>query len=209
VNRLTNAGDPSAVIFAREVDMDNATDELTRRCWRTAFRQHSLPSAARRTDDFTDRGAQPADGPAARQALLDCYVQGWAEANPLKIVLVTAPDYRFNDPLVGVFGPASLPRYFDTLRRRFAVAGVMQWRETAFVLRGNDAALSSRAVLQFYREAPHMGLTGISTITLGDRGIHAETVAYDSNLALEVLTRPLFDHGTAVRQPPTSPDIAA
>ena len=37
------------------------------------------------------------------------------------------------------------------------------------------------------REAPRLGLTGITFITLGARGVLAEKVAYDLNLASEIL----------------------
>jgi hypothetical protein len=34
---------------------------------------------------------------------LDCYGEGWAEANLGKILDATAPGYRFRDPFVGSF----------------------------------------------------------------------------------------------------------
>jgi hypothetical protein len=43
------------------------------------------------------------------------------------------------------------------------------------------------------REAPRLGLTGITFITIGDRGIIAERVAYDLNLAMDVLRGPSSD----------------
>lgn len=134
-------------------------------------------------------------------ALLDCYIEGWAEANPLKIIRATAPDYEFNDPLIGAFGRTSVSRYFQVLRQKFAVAGVIKQSEVAFSLRGPMHVQPGRPVYAFYREATAIGLTGIATITVGERGVVAETVSYDSNLALDVLARglpipnPTNEHG--------------
>ena len=47
----------------------------------------------------------------------------------------------------------------------------------------------SRGRLKFFREAPRLGLTGISFITIGEHGVIAESVAYDLNLALAVHQR--------------------
>ena len=44
-----------------------------------------------------------------------------------------------------------------------------------------------RGCCTFFREAPRLGLSGISVITLGAHGVIAECVAYDLNLATEVL----------------------
>jgi hypothetical protein len=48
-------------------------------------------------------------------------------------------------------------------------------------------APSSPGELQFCREAPMIGLTGICKVKLGDQGVIAENVAYDLNLATELL----------------------
>ena len=45
--------------------------------------------------------------------------------------------------------------------------------------------------LQFWREAPRIGLTGISQIVVGERGVIAEGVAYDLNEASDMLRRVL------------------
>jgi hypothetical protein len=42
----------------------------------------------------------------------------------------------------------------------------------------------------FFREAPQLGLTGIARILVGPRGVMAETVSYDLNMATEMLRRP-------------------
>jgi hypothetical protein len=51
--------------------------------------------------------------------------------------------------------------------------------------------LRSHKELQFWREAPRIGLTGVAEIEIGERGITAERVAYDLNLASDILCRAL------------------
>jgi hypothetical protein len=48
-----------------------------------------------------------------RNPLLDCYLEGWAEANLVKILAATSAGYRFHDPFVGNFSQWSLHEYFD------------------------------------------------------------------------------------------------
>jgi signal transduction histidine kinase len=55
----------------------------------------------------------------------------------------------------------------------------------AFFLRGPMDARSNE--LQFWREAPRIGLTGIARIEVGERGVSAECVAYDLNVASDLL----------------------
>ena len=59
------------------------------------------------------------DEEATRSSLLDRYRKGWSEANPDKILDVTAPGYRFRDPFVGSFSRRSLHagRRLDQLAR--------------------------------------------------------------------------------------------
>jgi hypothetical protein len=45
--------------------------------------------------------------------------------------------------------------------------------------------------LQFWREAPRIGLTGVAEIEIGEQGVVAERVAYDLNLASDILRRAL------------------
>lgn len=123
----------------------------------------------------------------AERWLLNYYFEGWAEADPAMILDATAPDYRFHDPLVGLFARPSLPRYFALLQEKLACAGAITRRDLAFVLRG--PLTLSTPELQFWREAPLVGLTGIAQIVVGPRGIVAERVAYDLNLASGVLSR--------------------
>jgi hypothetical protein len=122
-------------------------------------------------------------------ALLDRYIEGWAEADPLKIIQATEPGYRFNDPLVGLFTRWSLPQYFELLQARFAAAGAVMQRDFAFVLRGPMAGSTSRLGMRIWREAPWLGLTGIAEVKIGHRGVMAERVSYDLNLASDVLRR--------------------
>jgi len=44
--------------------------------------------------------------------------------------------------------------------------------------------------LQFWREAPRIGLTGIARIEVGERGVSADCVAYDLNMASDLLRGP-------------------
>jgi hypothetical protein len=121
------------------------------------------------------------------QRLLDRYLQGWAEANPTHIFFATARGYRFSDPLVGQFSRWSIPLYFGHLRGRFARSGQTSTRDLALNLSGPIDGPSRPDQLRFFREAPRLGLTGTSLITIGEHGIIAESVVYDPNLALEIL----------------------
>ena len=123
------------------------------------------------------------------RVLLDRYLAGWAEANPIKIIQATAPGYRLDDPFVGLFTRWSVPQYFELLQAQLAAAGAIMQADLGFLLRGPMQASSSRLGLQFCREAPRIGLTGTAEIKVGERGVIAETVAYDLNLASHVLRR--------------------
>jgi hypothetical protein len=125
--------------------------------------------------------------------LLDWYLEGWAEANLAKIFAATAHGYRFDDPLVGAFSRWSFPVYFEHLRGRFARAGAVTTRDFAFSIRGPMDGPRRCGRLKFFREAPRLGLSGVTFITIGERGIVAESVAYDLNLASDVLRNPPGD----------------
>jgi len=99
--------------------------------------------------------------------LLDWYLEGWAEANPAKIFAATAHGYRFDDPLVGTFSRRSFPVYFEHLRGKFARAGAIAARDFAFFNHGPMDGPRRRGRLRFFREAPALGLTGITVITVG------------------------------------------
>jgi hypothetical protein len=128
------------------------------------------------------------DQNARRIAALDSYVEGWAEANIDKIFDATCPRYRFTDPLVGSFYDRSLHKYFDILQDRFSRTGTITKRELAFFLRGPLEG-SSDGKVRFWREAPLIGLTGVTEIEIGERGVIGERVAYDGNLASDMLRR--------------------
>jgi hypothetical protein len=119
--------------------------------------------------------------------LLDRYLEGWAEANPGKIFAATAHDYRFDDPLVGLFSRWAVPAYFECLRARFACAGAVAAQDLAFSIHGPIDRSQRFGQLAFFREAPLLGLTGVTHITIGEHGVIAEAVAYDLNPALNVL----------------------
>jgi hypothetical protein len=118
---------------------------------------------------------------------LDRYLEGWAEANPGKIFAATAHEYRFDDPLIGRFSRWSLPAYFECLQARFACAGAVAAQDFAFSILGPVDGSPNLGRLTFFREAPPLGLTGVTCITIGERGVIAEAVAYDLNLSLDVL----------------------
>jgi len=138
----------------------------------------------------------PRDWQNAEDWLLDTYVEGWAEADADLILGATAPSYCFHDPLVGRFGRASLPRYFILLHETFARAGAMKRRDVAFNLHGPITTVRG---LQFWREAPGLGLTGVTEIVIGPHGVMSERVAYDLNLACAQLRR--ADQPRPVRAP--------
>ena len=131
------------------------------------------------------------DYKAVRTSPLARYLEGWAEANPGKILDATAPGYRFRDALVGTFSRGSLREYFDLLRERLSLAGAVRRSDIAFFLRGPMDRPSSLKGLQYWREAPRVGLTGISRIVVGAQGVIAEGVAYDLNEASDLLRRVL------------------
>jgi hypothetical protein len=132
--------------------------------------------------------------PASENQVLNSYLQGWAEADLAKILVATAPSYGFYDPLVGRFSRRSLHDYFSELRDRLSGAGVIKPLDITFVLSGPIDAASRPSELQFWREAPRIGLTGTSMIEVGTQGVIAESVAYDLNLASDLLRCSLRPH---------------
>ena len=127
------------------------------------------------------------DHGTVRNLLLDCYRQGWAEANLAKILAATTPRYRFYDPLVGRFSRWSLHEYFDRVQDRLSRSGAIALQDMAFFLQGPMGARPNG--LQFWREAPRIGLTGVARVEIGELGVSAETVGYDLNLASDLLRR--------------------
>ena len=123
----------------------------------------------------------------SKRAYLVRYLEGWAEADVAEIIAATASGYRFCDPLVGSFLQQSLQDYFSVLRDRLSRGGAIRRVDVGFFLRGPMDTPSPPGEFMFWREAPRIGLTGISKIKLGDQGVTADTVAYDLNLATELL----------------------
>jgi hypothetical protein len=126
------------------------------------------------------------DQNARRVVALNRYIEGWVEADVNKIFDATAPGYRFTDPLVGIFSGRLLHEYFDQLQCRFSRAGTIGKHELAFFLRGPMERSRVRG-LRFWREAPLIGLSGVAELQIGERGVVAERVAYDGNLASDML----------------------
>lgn len=147
-----------------------------------------------RVDDAEPKVVQFLDRVRNRKANstspLDRYIEGWAQTDVEKILDATGPSYRFTDPLVGSFDGWSLHKYFDLLQDRLSCTGAINRRELAFFLQG-PMKLRSHRELQFWREAPPIGLTGVAEIEIGERGVVAERVAYDLNLASDILRRAL------------------
>ena len=131
---------------------------------------------------------------------LNRYIEGWAQADLEKILDATAPSYRFTDPFVGSFDGRSLHKYFELLQDRLSCTGAISRRDLAFFLQG-PMKLGSHTELQFWREAPRIGLTGVAEIDIGEQGITAERVAYDLNLASEILCCALALRSSVSRAP--------
>lgn len=123
----------------------------------------------------------------SRNAYLQRYREGWATTDVAEIIAATASGYNFCDPLVGSFSQRSLQDYFRILRDRLFRAGAIRRADTAFFLRGPMDVPSPPGEFQYWREAPMIGLTGISKVKIGDQGVIADSVAYDLNLATELL----------------------
>ena len=138
------------------------------------------PKVVRLLDRVRDQNAN-------RTSPINRYIEGWAQTDLEKILEATAPSYRFTDPFVGSFDGRSLHKYFDLLQDKLSCIAISR-RELAFFLQG-PMKLRSHKELQFWREAPRIGLTGVAEIEIGERGVAAERVAYDLNLASDILRR--------------------
>jgi hypothetical protein len=130
----------------------------------------------------------------SRTSPLDRYLEGWAEVNLDKILDATAAGYCFRDPFVGTFSRRSLHEYFDLLVHRCSRAGAVRRCDIAFELHGpmegpSQEGPSHSGGIWFWREAPRIGLTGITQIEVGQRGVIGESVAYEANLASDMLYR--------------------
>jgi hypothetical protein len=148
---------------------------------------HRNPLAARsrtRTWRQATRGKTEAE-------LLALYIAGWSEADPRKIADAAAVDYAFEDPLIGRFCRHSLAEYFEIVRGRFAISGATARKDLCFKLSGPMEGFAGKRTghcwREFWREAPALGLTGVARIAVTPKGIVADAVAYDLNMATEVL----------------------
>jgi hypothetical protein len=146
-------------------------------------------SHVRRIADVRPSIRQIFDPRPIGNSMLKCYLEGWAEANSAKILAATAPGYHFRDPFVGSFFRPTLHEYFDLLQDRLSRAGVMRLADVAFFLNGPMGRPSEGGGLQFWREAPRIGLTGVTEIEVREQGVIAERVVYDLNLASDTLRR--------------------
>ena len=149
------------------------------------FHAVRIANAGSKLVQFPDRAR---DQRPSRTSPLARYLEGWAESDLGKILDATAPGYRFRDAFVGTFSRGSLRGYFDLLRKKLSLARATR-PDIAFFLRGPMARPSCPNGLQFWREAPRVGLTGISQILVGEGGVVAERVAYDLNEASDMLRR--------------------
>jgi hypothetical protein len=161
---------------------------LAPRLRRNASRAIANPPGAR-----LYRGAPGSSGAQSEGApwrSLVRYITGWAQADPAMIAGAAIDEYRFHDPLVGMFTGQRLSRYFEFLLAQFDCDGVRT--QAAFYLRGPMDGCA-QGEFTFFREAPQLGLIGIARILVGPRGVMAETVAYDLNMATEMLRSPHVD----------------
>ena len=162
---------------------------LARQLRRNASRAIAYPPGTRLHDGrrLAPSGFQIQAGPW-RQSLMR-YVTGWAQADPAMIAGAAIDGYRFHDPLVGVFTGQHLSRYFEFLHARFACDNFPA--QPAFHLHGPMDG--GEGEFAFFREAPQFGLTGVARVLVGAHGVMAETVAYDLNMATEILRSPHID----------------
>ena len=108
---------------------------------------------------------------ASRTSLLARHREGWAKLNVDEIVDATAAGYCFHDPLVGTFSRWSLLEYFDVLVHACSSAGAVKRRDIAFELHGPIEGLSHLGGIWFWREAPRIGLTGVTQIKVVEQGV--------------------------------------
>jgi hypothetical protein len=138
---------------------------------------------------WVSKSQQAREQKASRTSPLDRYLEGWAVLNLEEIVDATSAGYCFRDPLVGTFSRWSLPEYFDVLMHRCSRAGAVKRRDIAFELHGPMDGLSYLGGIWFWREAPRIGLTGVTQIKVGEHGVIGESVVYEGNLASDLLRR--------------------
>jgi len=125
----------------------------------------------------------------ASRTPLERYLEGWANVNLEQILGATAAGYRFHDALVGTFSRWSLHEYFDILLQRCSRSGPVTRGDIAFELHGPMEGPLHPGGICFWREARRIGLAGIAQIEVGEQGVIGESVAYEGNLASDMLRR--------------------
>lgn len=123
------------------------------------------------------------------------YVEGWMKADARQIAAATAEDYNLDDPLLGEFSRKTLPTYFSLVANRLRASGNITQHDLSFRFHGPMPNGERPDQLLFWREAPGLGLSGTSTITVDHSGIFRERISYDLNMATEVLRRPCAING--------------
>jgi hypothetical protein len=126
---------------------------------------------------------QARENTANRILPLDRCLEGWAKLSLEEIIDATAAGYCFRDPFVGAFSRWFLHEYFNVLMHRCSRAGAVKLRDIAFELH------SPIEGIWFWREAPRIGLTGVTLIEVGEQGVIGENIAYEGNLASDMLCR--------------------
>ena len=131
------------------------------------------------------------DVPADRgdRSAIAGYMQGWAEADPDRIRAVTPCSYVLDDPVLGIFGRENIEDYFALIADLFEGTGRVDRRDVIFCLHGPVWPTTATPHLLFWREAPRLGLSGISRIDLECGRVCREHVTYDLSLAVDVLRR--------------------
>lgn len=121
--------------------------------------------------------------------LLARYIEGWTTADAGTIRSATARSYRFVDPLIGDFSRWSLDGYFERLGAAFRVTASGRLSAIRINLVGPMSETKINGEYVFWREVPDLGLTGVASLVVGSKGVIAERVCYDLNLAIEILRR--------------------
>lgn len=129
---------------------------------------------------------QPPQPQLANARFLVRYIEGWAEADTVKIAEAASADYSFLDPLVGTFDRNSLADYLAILRERVGFGTVPSQRCKVYLGAFRDPNWTG-PLLRFWRALPECGLAGTSEITMQAGRVCRETVCYELNIATERL----------------------
>ncbi len=129
---------------------------------------------------------------ASRSNSLACshladYVAVWAAADALRIRTALHRDFVLDDPLLGSFTLDRMQDYFAVVADRFAVSGPVGLQHVIFRLHGPMRSAVWPGQLLYAREAPHLGVSGSSSLELWGDLVFRDHVSYDLNMATEVL----------------------